>query len=238
MLYNIKDFTKELNIYNTVEFRKLENYDNYYIYEDGRVLNIKSKRFLKFNYNNNNGYCRVELCDNNKKRKKFFIHRLVYETFKGQIPVKLQVDHVNGIRDDNRLINLRLLTPKENSQNRHNLEQYKEMDKKLYLKNKTKNNERTRKYYQEHKQENKKYREENKDKIKEQQKEYYKNNKEKFKKYQEEHKEQKRENDRKYRERHREELNKKRRERYNENKEEINRKRREKYRLNKLNKMN
>ena len=103
MLYNIINFTKELNIYNTVEYKKLDNYDNYFIYEDGRVFSIKRKIYLK--PCNINGYNLVRLCDNNKKSKNFYIHRLIYETFKEQIPYGFEIDHVKGIRDDNRLSN-------------------------------------------------------------------------------------------------------------------------------------
>lgn len=46
--------------------------------------------------------------------KRYLIHRVVYEMHYGQIPKGMFVDHINGIRDDNRIENLRLAT---NSQN-------------------------------------------------------------------------------------------------------------------------
>lgn len=42
------------------------------------------------------------------------VHRIVYETFVGDIPEGYEIDHVNSVRDDNRLINLQLLTHVEN----------------------------------------------------------------------------------------------------------------------------
>ena len=42
-------------------------------------------------------------------------HRLVWEFFNGEIPAGLQVDHINNKRDDNRIINLQLLSRKDNS---------------------------------------------------------------------------------------------------------------------------
>lgn len=42
-------------------------------------------------------------------------HRLVFETFNGEIPNGLQVNHINEDKTDNRLENLNLMTPKENT---------------------------------------------------------------------------------------------------------------------------
>ncbi len=193
-MYDIKDFTKEFKIYNTVEFKKLDNYDNYFIYEDGRILSIKRNIFLKFN--DINGYCKVRLCDNNKKVKHFYSHRLVYETFKGFIPEGFEIDHINGIRNDNRLINLRLLTRKENKQNQHRLEQYKQISKKQYAKHK----EQQKEYYNNNKDKIKEYYNNNKDKIKEYQKEY----REKHKKYQKEYREKNKDKIKEYQKEYRE----------------------------------
>lgn len=46
------------------------------------------------------------------------VHRIVLETFLGIDDEKLQVDHINRIKDDNRLCNLRWVTAKENNENK------------------------------------------------------------------------------------------------------------------------
>ena len=46
-----------------------------------------------------------------------YVHRLVWETFNGVIPDGYQIDHINTIRDDNRLENLRCVTRKDNMNN-------------------------------------------------------------------------------------------------------------------------
>ena len=47
------------------------------------------------------------------------VHRLVVETFIGEIPKGMQVNHINGDRYDNRLTNLEVITPLENIQHAH-----------------------------------------------------------------------------------------------------------------------
>ena len=60
---------------------------------------------------NNKGYRRVRF-----KGKEYLIHRVIWLLTTGNWPEN-QIDHINGIRDDNRLINLREATQSENLQN-------------------------------------------------------------------------------------------------------------------------
>lgn len=41
-------------------------------------------------------------------------HRMVWEHVNGPIPPKMQINHKNGVRHDNRIINLELVTASEN----------------------------------------------------------------------------------------------------------------------------
>ena len=58
------------------------------------------------------GYRRVKL-----NGKKEMVHRLIWEMFKGPIPKGMTIDHINGIRDDNRLSQLRVISKAEQQKN-------------------------------------------------------------------------------------------------------------------------
>ena len=83
---------------------------NYYASDTGLIVNSKTKMILKFT--NRNGYKRVSI-DN----KPLSVHRLIWEAFNGLIPDRIQVDHINGDKADNRLENLRLVSGSDNMKN-------------------------------------------------------------------------------------------------------------------------
>jgi hypothetical protein len=51
-------------------------------------------------------------------------HRLIWMYHNGDIPDGLQIDHINGTRDDNHIENLRLVTQNENQWNRKTAKGY------------------------------------------------------------------------------------------------------------------
>ena len=94
---------------------KFRDFSNYEIYADGRIWSYKKKRFLK-PYTNKNGYQSVLLSDNEGKIKRYYVHRIVWESVTGEpIPEGMQINHRNEIKTDNRFFeNLELVTPKQN----------------------------------------------------------------------------------------------------------------------------
>lgn len=100
------------------EWRDVPGYEGkYQVSNYGRVKSL--------NYNNTGkerimsgekirGYYSLNLSKNGKV-KRFRLNRLVWEAFNGPIPEGMEVNHINEDKTDNRLENLNLMTPKENS---------------------------------------------------------------------------------------------------------------------------
>ena len=97
---------------------EIKDYENYLIYPDGRVWSKKGKgKFMK-SQDNGNGYFWVCLSKNNKV-KYHYIHRLLAIHYIPNPDNKLQVDHINRNRADNRIENLRWVSWSENQQNKN-----------------------------------------------------------------------------------------------------------------------
>ena len=89
---------------------------NRYVSKDGSIYRLKNGvlHLCKDTYNNG-GYVQ---CSVTSTPAYALVHRIVYETFNGEIPEGYEIDHVNSVRDDNRLCNLQMLTRSENLKKR------------------------------------------------------------------------------------------------------------------------
>lgn len=86
----------------------------YMVSDDGSVWSSKGKAFRKLKPSYVDGYAKVSLCDGNGGIKKFLVHRLVAEAFLGDCPDGYQVDHADGNRANNDILNLRYVRPSVN----------------------------------------------------------------------------------------------------------------------------
>lgn len=94
------------------EFKPIKDYEHYYISNCGRVLNTKSGKMLNM-YDNGHGYLFVRLCKNGEYKTKR-VHRLVAQAFIENPDNLDTVDHINGIKTDNRAENLQWLSNSDN----------------------------------------------------------------------------------------------------------------------------
>jgi hypothetical protein len=117
-----------------MEFRVIDGYP-YEIYEDGRIFRTERKsrngkrtlsRIKISPSKATNGYLVVKLYSpKDGCYRKFYLHRLVYMAFNGEIAEKMEIDHIDGDRSNSALSNLRLCNHAVNCRNPRSLERYK-----------------------------------------------------------------------------------------------------------------
>ena len=139
-----KQFTPSVILVNQVEYAILPFTNRYAVSKNGEIISSNSGTWkVMKSPTGKNGYQTVSITypiilksiipvpnsnpdskspaivSKNVFQKTYAVHRLVYTAWKGPIPIaisgkRLCVDHINSIKNDNRLDNLQLLTWKEN----------------------------------------------------------------------------------------------------------------------------
>jgi len=94
----------------------IEGFENYVVFEDGVIINMNKGKLLK-PQRNSKGYESVGLYKDSKK-KKLLISRLIAKAYIPNTDNKPEVDHINRIKHDNRVENLRWATKRENLENK------------------------------------------------------------------------------------------------------------------------
>lgn len=79
---------------------------------NGKVINLKTGNFLSGAINKD-GYKFTTISFGTRKAT-FSFHQMVWVFFNNEVPNKMQINHINGNKIDNRLANLEICTAKEN----------------------------------------------------------------------------------------------------------------------------
>jgi hypothetical protein len=96
-------------------FINIIGYEKYAVSNIGRIINNTTGKILKPTFNKY-GYTYISLCYPGGSKKNT-IHQIVAKAFLPNPENKTCVDHINNIKSDNRIENLRWATISENGQN-------------------------------------------------------------------------------------------------------------------------
>jgi hypothetical protein len=104
-----------------MQFRTIPGYSAYEISSDGETIRrvtdsarngYKAGHVVK-QYSDRYGYKAVKLIDDEGKKKNLFVHRLVAASFIGD-PAGKDINHKDGIKTNNTVQNLEIVSPQEN----------------------------------------------------------------------------------------------------------------------------
>lgn len=116
-----------------MNYRILEDYPLYEVYSNGKVIRKKHvtkqgvclKRKELVHTKAKNGYETVKLRNKEGNSVQFYVHRLVWMAWVGEIPKGYEIDHLAD-RNDNNLDHLRMVNHKTNCNNPSSIKRYRE----------------------------------------------------------------------------------------------------------------
>ena len=109
----------------------IQEFPNYSVSSFGNIKNNISGKLLK-GHNDGRAYLKVDLSYNNIK-KRVRIHQLVASTFIDNPENKNFIDHIDKVKHNNNINNLRFATPQENSRNKNKIENTSSKYKGVYF---------------------------------------------------------------------------------------------------------
>lgn len=99
-------------------FKEHPIYNDYFVSNMGRVVGAKGN--LLNASKSSSGYMIIGFYGN-KTQKTTSVHRAVVETFVGEIPKDKNIDHIDGIKHNNKLSNLEIVSRSENQKRAYKL---------------------------------------------------------------------------------------------------------------------
>lgn len=100
-----------------MDYESLINFEKYIINKDGSIISKHWNKNLTEMKPTGKDYIANRLVLKNGQKRWFFRHRVIWYYFNGEIPEGMEIDHINGNKQDNRLSNLRCVTHSENMNN-------------------------------------------------------------------------------------------------------------------------
>lgn len=95
-------------------WRPVVGYEGRYEVSDAGEIRSLPRLWILKPSKNRGGYLQVVLCDYPRARSTQIVHTVVAAAFLGPRQNGLQVNHVSGVKTDNRACNLEYVTPSEN----------------------------------------------------------------------------------------------------------------------------
>lgn len=92
---------------------RLEGFSEYEIYpEMGQIWSYKSNRFI--GSKGTNGYIQCGLLNDNKEVLWDRLHRIIWIAVNGEIPINMEINHIDENKENNSIFNLSLMSHKDN----------------------------------------------------------------------------------------------------------------------------
>jgi len=115
------------------EWKIIPNFSNYSASNLGRIKNNKTNRILDM-HKSPDGYMMLSIKNDQGKNKSSRAHRLVAQTWIPNPENKPTINHINKIKDDNRVINLEWATAIEQSTHKFEFDKVNKIENKLATK--------------------------------------------------------------------------------------------------------
>lgn len=94
-------------------WKSVQEFPRYLVSNQGQIKNIKTGHILKQSTNGTGKYPHVRLCDDNGCNTKR-VHKIVASAFLGETPKGLEINHIDGVKTNNKDTNYEFVTHKRN----------------------------------------------------------------------------------------------------------------------------